>query len=83
MLELLNEKEKIINQIAEDSHQLHLNLVTIKSKIKEPGNIVDMGNKLREEQRKAGELVQEIHNLKIQLVQCKLDNSITINYDSR
>ncbi|XP_057661015.1 cytadherence high molecular weight protein 2-like isoform X1 [Diorhabda carinulata] len=80
LLELLNEKEKIINQMAEDSHQLHLNLVTIKSKIKEPGNIVDMGNKLREEQRKTAELVQEIHNLKIQLLQCK-NNDMTSSVD--
>ncbi|XP_023019910.2 pericentrin-like protein isoform X2 [Leptinotarsa decemlineata] len=71
MLELMNEKEKIINQMAEDSHQLHVNLVTIKSKLKEPGNIIDIGNKLKEEQKRSAELAQEIHELKARLMRYK------------
>lgn len=71
MIDLVNEKETIINQMAEDSHQLHVNLMTIKSKIKEPGNIIDLGNKLREEQKKNAELLQKIHELKAQLLKFK------------
>ncbi|CAH1108481.1 unnamed protein product [Psylliodes chrysocephalus] len=80
LMDLLNEKEKIISQMAEDSHQLHVNLMTIKTKIKEPGNIIDLGNKLRDEQRKTAELVQEIHNLKAQLMQFK-NNDMTSSID--
>lgn len=71
MADLINEKEKVINQMAEDSHQLHVNLMTIKNKIKEPGNIIDLGNKLRDEQKKNAELLLEIHNLKAQILKFK------------
>ncbi|KAG5898704.1 hypothetical protein JTB14_030654 [Gonioctena quinquepunctata] len=80
MLELLNEKEKIINQMAEDSHQLHVNLVTIKSKLKEPGNIIDLGNKLKEEHKRSAELVREIHDLKVRLMRYK-NNDVTNSVD--
>nr|CAI5846451.1 unnamed protein product [Callosobruchus analis] len=77
LLDLLNEKEKIINQMREDSNQLHLNLTTIKNKLKEPGNLVDLGNKLRDEQRKNAELLQQVHELKAQLMNYKSDiNSV-------
>ncbi|CAH1285180.1 unnamed protein product [Diabrotica balteata] len=46
----------------------------------EPGHIIDLGNKLREEQKKRAELVQEIHNLKVQLMQCK-SNEMTTSVD--
>lgn len=39
-----------------------------------------MGNKLRDEQRKTAELVQEIHNLKAQLMQFK-NNDMTSSID--
>ncbi|XP_072396058.1 uncharacterized protein Plp isoform X2 [Diabrotica undecimpunctata] len=80
LTELLNEKDKIIKQMVEDHQQVHLNLVSIKSKIQEPGHIIDLGNKLREEQKKRAELVQEIHNLKVQLMQCK-SNEMTTSVD--
>ncbi|CAH1116029.1 unnamed protein product [Phaedon cochleariae] len=76
LMDLLNEKDKIINQITEDCHKLHANLVTIKSKIREPGNILDMGNKLREEQKRTAELVQEIHDLKAQLMRSKNNDMV-------
>lgn len=77
MEELVREKERIINQMAEDSHQLHVNLMTIKNKIKEPGNILDLGNKLREEQKRTAELLQEIHSLKAQLLKYKNSAMVT------
>ncbi|XP_050514022.1 golgin subfamily A member 4 isoform X2 [Diabrotica virgifera virgifera] len=80
LTELLGEREKIIKQMVEDHQQVHLNLVSIKSKIQEPGHIIDLGNKLREEQKKRAELVQEIHNLKVQLMQCK-SNEMTTSVD--
>ncbi|CAH1963292.1 unnamed protein product [Acanthoscelides obtectus] len=73
LLDLLNEKDKIINQIREDCNQLHLNLTTIKNKLKEPGTLVDLGNRLRDEQRKNAELLQQIHELKAQLMNYKTD----------
>ncbi|KAJ8915115.1 hypothetical protein NQ315_000367, partial [Exocentrus adspersus] len=82
--ELLDEKDKIINQISEDSHKLHVNLVTIQAKLKETGNIIDLGNKLKEEQKRTAELVEEIHNLKAQLLQyemAKRNNPMTTSVD--
>ncbi|XP_018561840.1 centromere-associated protein E isoform X3 [Anoplophora glabripennis] len=82
--ELLNEKDKIINQISEDSHKLHVNLVTIQAKLKETGNIIDLGNKLKEEQKRTAELVEEIHGLKARLMQyeaTKRNNPMTTSVD--
>nr|CAH7720562.1 unnamed protein product [Callosobruchus chinensis] len=77
LLDLLNEKDKIINQMREDSNQLHLNLTTIRNKLREPGNLVDLGNKLRDEQRKNAELLQQVYELKAQLMNYKSDiNSV-------
>ncbi|KAJ8933981.1 hypothetical protein NQ314_013661 [Rhamnusium bicolor] len=70
--ELLNEKDKIINQISEDSHKLHVNLVTIQTKLKETGNIIDLGKKLKEEQKRTADLLEEIHELKAQLMQYEI-----------
>ncbi|KAJ8981751.1 hypothetical protein NQ317_004931 [Molorchus minor] len=75
--ELLNEKDKIINQISEDSHKLHVNLVTIQSKLKETGNIIDLGNRLKEEQKRTAELVEEIQELKAQLMHHEMAKKTT------
>lgn len=83
--ELLNEKDKIIDQISEDSHKLHVNLVTIQAKLKESGNIIDLGNKLKEEQKRTADLVEKVHDLKAQLMQYEVakrnNNPMTTSVD--
>ncbi|CAG9862887.1 unnamed protein product [Phyllotreta striolata] len=78
--ELIKEKEKIIVQMTEDSHQLHANLTSIQSKINESGNLIDLGRKLKKEQKKTAELMQEIHSLKAQLMQYR-SNDMTSSVD--
>lgn len=66
--ELLSEKDKIIQQMSEDSKSLHVNLETIQNKIQETGNIVDLARRLRDEQKANVELQEEIHGLKAMLL---------------
>lgn len=66
--ELINEKDKIIHQMSEDSKSLHVNLETIQAKIQETGNIVDLARRLRDEQKRNVELQEEIHGLKATLL---------------
>ncbi|RZC43306.1 myosin-9-like, partial [Asbolus verrucosus] len=66
--QLVAEKEKIIDQMGADSRSLHVNLETIQSKLQETGNVVDLGRRLREEQKKNSALYEELHALKAQLL---------------
>ena len=65
---LLAEKDKIIDQMEVDSKSLHVNLETIQNKLQETGNVVDLGRRLREEQKRNSTLYDELHELKAQLL---------------
>lgn len=65
---LLNEKDKIIEQMEADSKSLHINLETIQNKLQETGNVVDLSKRLRDEQKKNSALLEELHELKAQLL---------------
>ncbi|KAJ3623780.1 hypothetical protein MTP99_017443 [Tenebrio molitor] len=65
---LVGEKEKVIDQMSADSRSLHVNLETIQSKLQESGNVVDLGRRLREEQKRNSDLYEELHALKAQLL---------------
>lgn len=66
--EVLGEKDRIIEQMTEDTKSLHVNLETIQSKMQETGNIVDLVNRLREEQKANLDLQEEVHTLKAMLL---------------
>lgn len=66
--EIANEKDRIIQQMTEDTKSLHVNLETIQNKIQESGNIVDLANRLRDQQKANAELEEEIRSLKSMLL---------------
>ncbi|CAG9773309.1 unnamed protein product [Ceutorhynchus assimilis] len=65
--DLLREKEALIEKMTEDQENLHSNLVSIDNKIKERGNIFDLNDRLKNEQKKNADLYLEIHKLKASL----------------
>ncbi|XP_031352709.1 A-kinase anchor protein 9-like isoform X3 [Photinus pyralis] len=56
--EALKEKEKVIDQMSEDSKSLRFNLETIQNKMKESGNVLDLRRRL-EEERRLNRILQE------------------------
>ncbi|XP_025835936.1 myosin-4 isoform X2 [Agrilus planipennis] len=63
---LLQDKEKVITQISEDSKSLHVNLETIQNKMREGGNVFDLKKRLHEEQQLNAVLTEQLNLLKIQ-----------------
>lgn len=62
--EHLKKKDKVIQQMNDDSKSLHKALETIQNKIKESGNIVQLKQKLKEAKMENRELCQTIEKLK-------------------
>lgn len=71
--QLVVEKDKIIDQMNEDSHSLHVNLETIQSKIQETGNIVHLRKKLQEEEGSNAVLREEVAALKLAFLNKELN----------
>ncbi|XP_071554140.1 uncharacterized protein [Temnothorax nylanderi] len=65
--EFLKEKDKVIRQMSDDSKSLQRALETIKSKMKESGNIVELRRKLKEERRLNEELRDTVQRLQKEL----------------
>ncbi|TGZ57607.1 Uncharacterized protein DBV15_09844 [Temnothorax longispinosus] len=65
--EFLKEKDKVIRQMSDDSKSLQRALETIKSKMKESGNIVELRKKLKEERRLNEELRDTVQRLQKEL----------------
>ncbi|XP_049819038.1 centromere-associated protein E-like isoform X3 [Aethina tumida] len=79
--DLVNNKEKIISKITEDHRIVNTNLLTIQKKLKQPGGIMDLRQRLREEHKQKTELLQEIHTLKAQLMTSEITrkNNVMVN----
>ncbi|XP_077281353.1 uncharacterized protein LOC143908009 isoform X2 [Temnothorax americanus] len=65
--EFLKEKDKVIGQMSDDSKSLQRALETIKSKMKESDNIVELRRKLQEERRLNEELRDTVRRLRKEL----------------
>ncbi|XP_048520137.1 A-kinase anchor protein 9 isoform X2 [Dendroctonus ponderosae] len=76
--ELMREKDTIINQMTEDHKQVHMNIKAIDNKIKETGNIFDLSNRLKNEQKKNADLFIEIHKLKAVLYNYQIANNTPV-----
>ncbi|TGZ56959.1 uncharacterized protein [Temnothorax longispinosus] len=63
----LKEKDKVIRQMSDDSKSLQRALETIKSKMKESGNIVELRRELKEERRLNEELRDTVQRLQKEL----------------
>ncbi|XP_045478324.1 A-kinase anchor protein 9-like isoform X2 [Harmonia axyridis] len=66
--DLVAEKDRIIARFRIDSEQLQANLKVIQNKMQENGNIIDLSKKLRDEQIKNSDLIEEIHMMKAQMM---------------
>ncbi|XP_030754420.1 A-kinase anchor protein 9-like isoform X3 [Sitophilus oryzae] len=77
--DLVKEKERVITQMAEDHSQVHSNLKAIDNKIKETGNIFDLSGRLKREQKKNAELLEEIHALKAKLLNYEVQDSTPVD----
>ncbi|XP_076270535.1 uncharacterized protein LOC143202700 isoform X3 [Rhynchophorus ferrugineus] len=76
--DLVREKERVIAQMTEDHSQVHSNLKIIDNKIKETGNIFDLSGRLKKEQKKTAELLEEVHGLKARLLNYEIAESAPV-----
>lgn len=60
----LREKDKVIDQMTVDSNSLRVSLESIRAKLKESGNVLDLKKRLREEQSLTSALHEELKFLK-------------------
>ncbi|KAF5306240.1 hypothetical protein FQA39_LY08938 [Lamprigera yunnana] len=66
MQEVLNEKDVILNQMSDDSKTLRLNLETIKNKIQESGNVLDLKQRLEDEKQLNTSLREQLNAVKFE-----------------
>ncbi|XP_044760677.1 pericentrin-like isoform X2 [Coccinella septempunctata] len=66
--DLLAEKDRIIARFKNDSEQLQGSLKVIQAKMQENGNVVDLSKRLRDEQMKNSDLIEEIQIMKAQMM---------------
>ncbi|XP_011314815.1 A-kinase anchor protein 9 isoform X3 [Fopius arisanus] len=71
--DLVKEKDKLIQQMTDDSKSLHRELETVHRKMKEPGNVVELRKKLQIEKNYNGELTKMVTKLSKELEVFKED----------
>ncbi|KAK5641438.1 hypothetical protein RI129_009985 [Pyrocoelia pectoralis] len=69
--EVLKEKDKVVEQMSEDSKSLRINLQTIQSKMKETGNMLDLKRRLEDEKQLNCVLQEQLHILKSEIADPK------------
>lgn len=79
--DLLGEKDRIIARFKNDSEQLQTSLKIIQNKMQESGNVVDLGKKLRDEQMRNSDLIEEIQILKAQMMNCGISDKDVASLD--
>ncbi|XP_028981980.1 pericentrin isoform X2 [Diachasma alloeum] len=72
--DLVKEKDKLIQQMTDDSKSLHRELETVHRKMKEPGNVVELRKKLQQEKRCNAELTKKVTKLSKELEVFKEDS---------
>ncbi|XP_050311521.1 centrosomal protein of 290 kDa-like isoform X2 [Anthonomus grandis grandis] len=77
--ELARERERVIAQMVEDYNQVQSNMKVINTKMKETGNVVDLSNRLKAEQKKTADLHVEIQTLKASLMNYELANAAPVD----
>ncbi|XP_063990407.1 golgin subfamily A member 4-like isoform X2 [Diachasmimorpha longicaudata] len=72
--DLVKEKDKLIQQMTDDSKSLHRELETVHRKMKEPGNVVELRKKLQQEKKYNTELTKMVTKLSKELEVFKEDS---------
>ncbi|CAH0564692.1 unnamed protein product [Brassicogethes aeneus] len=74
--DLVGNKDKIIDKISDDHKKVNANLVTIQNKFREGGGLIETRHKLKEEQKKNVNLLNELHTLKAQMINVESKRNI-------